>query len=311
MLITPSDVDSLSAEAVARYRAANEQYGPPQFLYGVPRGGVAVAYKIAHEFAKLYPGHQVPTVFAMPYGGRMLQGRVLVVDDIVDSGETIRKYNYRPTLALLCRDASKAKADYYGADLQGSTEWVQFPWDEEGSEPKESVTRILEYLGYDPRDPSLLETPRRFLSWLEEFKAEQDEPEYTIFSGITYDQMVLVKDIPFTSLCEHHLLPFTGIASVGYIPEKSNIVGLSKVARIVQWRAKKLQVQERMTQEILDSVSLATSCSHVGVVVKAEHSCMSMRGPKVLGHSTITSALLGDFKDDSKTREEFLKLAGV
>lgn len=310
IVIGPYEVDSLAKEVVDVYRSW-ARYEEVRTVYGIPRGGLPVAYRIAWELNKAF-GWQ-PTVDAVHEGRHDPNG--IIVDDIVDTGATILRYKDcgMPIMSLLVRDATRLPApDIWGKSLHGSMDWVQFPWDEPGGGgPKDSVVRILEYLGYDPRDPALLETPRRFLSWLDEFRAEQPAPETTTFSGITYDQMVVVKDIPFISLCEHHLLPFTGKAHVAYIPIESKVIGLSKIARIVNWHARRLQVQERLTQEIMHSVSYETGCEHVGVVVSAEHSCMSVRGPKAQGSMTVTSALKGDFKTDSKTREEFLKLASV
>jgi len=286
----------------------NQTTTPVRVLYGIPRGGMSVAYRIALEIAQRgdWP---IPIVEPAIKTSMTAPSESLVIDDIVDTGKTISEYQGWRTLALVVRDLRKVKADFNGINLNGSNDWIRFPWDEASGNPDDAVARILEYLGYDPTNPSLTETPRRFLSWLSEFKVDQEMPEMTTFEGITYDQMVLVKNIPFTSLCEHHLLPFSGTVAVAYIPEKSSVIGLSKIARIVEWRAKRLQVQERLTSEIMTHIKNVTHCDHVGVIVKAEHSCMSMRGPKSIGHSTITSALTGDFKDDAKTREEFLKLS--
>lgn len=308
--LSSHEVDRLASTAVDQFLATSPQ--PLKMVFGIPRGGMPVAYKIAWELERRRPSwptaevHPVPEVNHFPVGVSSL-----VVDDIVDTGQTILKYAHRPTLALVTRDAAKGMPDFYGLDLKGDSEWVRFPWDEVSGTPEDAVVRILEFLGMDPQSPSLQETPRRFLSWLSEFRANQPMPEMTIFSGITYDQMILVKDIPFVSLCSHHLMAFSGTASVAYIPSDSNVIGLSKIARLVEWRAKRLQVQERLTEEIMAVVKEATSCLHVGVIIKAEHTCMSLRGPKALGHATITSALSGDFREDQKTREEFLKLAGV
>jgi GTP cyclohydrolase I len=123
-----------------------------------------------------------------------------------------------------------------------------------------------------------------------------------------YDELVIAKSIPFSSLCEHHLLPFHGVAHVGYIPNES-IVGLSKLARIVEHYARDLQVQERMTKQIATWLESNLDPKGVGVVLEAEHQCMTIRGVQAAGSKTITSAMTGLLRSDMKTREEFLALA--
>ena len=123
----------------------------------------------------------------------------------------------------------------------------------------------------------------------------------------SYDEMVLVRDIPFTSMCEHHLLPFRGVAHVAYIPN-GKVTGLSKLARVVEEVARRPQVQERMTVTIADLIEGHLQTSGVAVVVSAEHSCMAIRGIRKPGSTTVTSALRGDFRDDQRTRAEFMSL---
>jgi GTP cyclohydrolase I len=125
-----------------------------------------------------------------------------------------------------------------------------------------------------------------------------------------YDELVLVRDIPFHSLCEHHLLPFSGVAHVGYLPA-SQILGLSKLARVVEHFARGLQVQERLTKQIGDWLDTRLAPKGVGVVLEAEHLCMSMRGVEAVGSKTVTSSLHGLIRDDARTRAEFLDLTGI
>lgn len=310
----PHEIEKLASDSVSNYLRLRKD--PVRHILGIPRGGMAVAYLIARELERRNPGG--PSIVVdrtspnpLPTPANLTQ---LVVDDIVDTGRTITPFiaGGYDTLSLVVRDSCPEELRPLSWGAIVGPGWVEFPWDESSGSPEESVVRILEYLGVDPTLPSLKETPRRFLSWLSEFKANQQPPEITTFEGIHYDQMVLVRDIPFTSLCEHHLLPFMGTAAIAYIPtEDGAVIGLSKLARVVQWRAANLQVQERLTEEVQQEVVRATNSTHVGVVIKAEHSCMSLRGPKALGHSTVTSALSGDFRNDAKTREEFLRLAGL
>ncbi|HEU4562456.1 MAG TPA: GTP cyclohydrolase I FolE [Longimicrobium sp.] len=174
------------------------------------------------------------------------------------------------------------------------------------------VHRQLELLGEDPAREGLRRTPERVakaLSWLTSgYRMEADE---VVGQGVfeeDSDQMVMVRDIEMYSLCEHHLLPFFGKVHVAYVPG-GKIIGLSKLPRIVEVFARRLQVQERLTQQIADAICEVLRPRGVGVVIEAAHLCMMMRGVEKQNSSTITSALRGVFRDDTRTREEFLRLA--
>jgi GTP cyclohydrolase I len=175
---------------------------------------------------------------------------------------------------------------------------------------EDAVRDILIAVGENPDRPGLLETPRRVAKmYAEMFAGLHVEParHMQVVFPEDYDEMVLIRDIPFTSMCEHHLLPFSGRAHVAYIPN-GQVTGLSKIARVVDEVARRPQVQERMTQEIADLVNNHLQTSGVAVVISAEHSCMSIRGIKKPGSKTITSALRGMFKDNESTRAEFMSL---
>lgn len=181
-------------------------------------------------------------------------------------------------------------------------------------DPIEShVIGLLDLLGEDVDRDGLRDTPARVArAWRELTEGYKQDPAAildTTFEMGKYDQMVVVRDIEFWSLCEHHLLPFHGRACVGYLPDE-RVVGLSKLGRLVQCFARRLQVQERMTQEIADAVAKHLAPLGVGVVVQASHTCMAMRGIR-LGADMLTSALLGKFRDDATMRAEFLTLAGL
>jgi GTP cyclohydrolase IA len=173
---------------------------------------------------------------------------------------------------------------------------------------EKAVTELLLAIGEDPGREGLQATPRRVASMYEELFAglEEDPSKYlTVTFAAEHDEMVMVRDIPFASLCEHHLVPFIGRAHVAYIPgEDGRITGLSKLARLVDAYAKRLQVQERMTAQIADTLMDTLGPRGVLVVVEAEHLCMSMRGVRKPGTLTVTSALRGIFKDDPRTRAE-------
>jgi len=175
----------------------------------------------------------------------------------------------------------------------------------------EAVKTILEYLGEDPEREGLQETPKRFLrAWKEKWgsgynidpksvmKVFEDGAENT-------DEMVIVKDIPVFSHCEHHIAPIIGKCTVAYIPD-GKIIGLSKIARVVEIYARRLQVQERLTNQIADALQNELDCLGVGVHINASHLCMVSRGIQSIGSTTTTNALRGAFKDNISTRQEFL-----
>ena len=179
------------------------------------------------------------------------------------------------------------------------------------SRVEKAVAEILEAIGEDPGRDGLLGTPGRVAAMYEElFSGLHDDParHLTVTFAADHDEMVMVRDIPFASLCEHHLVPFIGRAHVAYIPNADGrITGISKLARLVDGFARRLQVQERMTTEIADAIEAALDPRGVLVVVEAEHLCMSMRGVRKPGTLTVTSALRGLFKDDPRTRAEAMQ----
>jgi len=176
---------------------------------------------------------------------------------------------------------------------------------------KAAVREILTAIGENPDREGLLETPDRVARMYEEiFAGLHKDPRHDIkvFQEENHEEMVLVKDIPLYSVCEHHLVPFMGTAHVVYIPKKGKIMGLSKLARIVDTVAKKPQLQERLTSEVADIIMETVNPHGVAVVVEAEHLCMTMRGIKKPGSKTVTSALRGTVKADARTRAEVMML---
>jgi GTP cyclohydrolase I len=173
---------------------------------------------------------------------------------------------------------------------------------------EQGVRLILEGIGEDPERPGLKETPSRVARMYEELFAGIDQDPVsivTVVEGADFDEMIMVRDIPLSSFCEHHLVPFNGKAHVAYIPNKSQqVTGLSKVARVVDVLSKRPQVQERLTTEIADTIDKALSPRGVFVVIEAEHLCMTMRGVKKPGARTVTSAVRGLFRSDARTRQE-------
>ena len=171
----------------------------------------------------------------------------------------------------------------------------------------EAVRALLVALGQDVTSESLSQTPRRVAASFAELLAAPDFDLTTFPNDEGYDELVVARSIPFASLCEHHLLPFMGLAHVAYMPG-DRILGLSKLARVVELFARRLQVQERMTTQIAAWLQENVRPRGVGVVLEAEHLCMSMRGVRAEGARTVTSALHGALRNDPRTRAEFLAL---
>ena len=193
----------------------------------------------------------------------------------------------RPQLELVDRS--------HGVDLAGA---------------ERAVADLLVALGQDPSSEQLADTPRRVAAGYAELLTPARFTPTTFPNDEGYDELVLARDIPFRSLCQHHLLPFHSVAHVGYLPG-GRILGLSKLARVVELFAGRLQLQERLTQQVANWLDQQLAPRGVGVVLEAEHLCMSQRGVRAQGSRTVTSALHGQLRDDARTRQEFFALTGV
>lgn len=266
-------------------------------VWGVPRGGVPVAYLLhsmdPHTFG-LADRPDVATLF---------------VDDIIDSGATrdrfTQKYRF-PFLALM---------DFTGIDFENCRPWIVFPWEvtdlDKDTSAEDIVTRLLEYVGEDPKRGGLVETPSRVLKAWEFWTSGYNQDPSAVLKCFedganNYDEMVTVRELPFYSHCEHHLTPFFGTATIAYLPDKK-VVGLSKLGRVLNIYARRLQVQERLTTQVADAIQQCLQPKGVGVIVKARHLCMESRGIGSQGHHTVTTALRGAFTE-GKVRAEFLAI---
>ena len=172
---------------------------------------------------------------------------------------------------------------------------------------EQAAADLLSALGLDLMDENLAETPRRMARALIEMTSGSDFELTTFPNDEGYDELVLVRDIPVQSVCEHHMLPFVGVAHIGYLPG-DRILGLSKFARMVDLHARRPQTQERLTKRVADHLQGELQPRGVGVVIEAEHTCMSLRGARAAGARTTTSALFGLLRDDPRSRAEFLAL---
>jgi GTP cyclohydrolase IA len=181
--------------------------------------------------------------------------------------------------------------------------------------PRESIAelmrKVIVLIGEDPNREGLRKTPERFEKALKYLTSGYQQNVDNVLNGATfsvhYDEMVVVKDIEFFSLCEHHLLPFFGKAHVAYLPNK-RVLGLSKIARLVNMYGRRLQIQERMTSQIADAIQERISPEGVGVIIEARHLCMQMRGVEKQHGQAVTSSMLGSFRHNKQTRDEFLSL---
>jgi GTP cyclohydrolase IA len=182
-------------------------------------------------------------------------------------------------------------------------------------EAEAAVQTLIRWAGDDPMREGLLDTPRRVVKSYEEFfKGYQSDPKEILsrtFSEVSdYDEMVILRDIKFESHCEHHMVPFIGVAHIAYLPNKK-VVGISKLARLVDIYSKRLQIQEKMTAEIANALNEALQPKGVGVIIEAAHQCMTTRGVHKRGVTMQTSHMIGRFRADLRTRQEFLSLISM
>ena len=200
-------------------------------------------------------------------------------------------------------------------DKLNETEEFNLAEGHEGQEPSiaDLMRKVIEGIGEDPAREGLRRTPERFEHALRYLTSGYRQDPEKVLNGAVfttcYDQMVVVKDIELYSLCEHHMLPFFGKCHVAYLPDKK-VVGLSKLPRVVNIFSRRLQIQERLTSQIAEAIQTCIRPLGVGVVIEARHLCMVMRGVEKQNSQTITSAMLGVFKESQQTREEFLALIG-
>jgi GTP cyclohydrolase I len=225
----------------------------------------------------------------------------LVTIQLTRHDELGDEYDENDVRPIHLRDASKVPPSPAGVALPG-------PVDLEAAE--RAAEALLRSLGIDTADESLRRTPRRMaMAYAELFSPTPFEPT-TFANDEGYDELVIAKSIPMRSVCEHHMLPFSGVAHVGYLPA-DRVLGLSKLARAVHHFAARPQMQERMTSQIAGWLQSTLKPKGVGVVIEAEHSCMVLRGAAARGSTTVTSAMQGLLRTDPQCRQEFLALTGV
>ena len=264
-------------EVFERANKIKSKYPKDTKYWGVPRGGQVVAGIL---------GNAVDTV----------EEADVIVDDLIDSGATLEKFKkYNKPFEVLIDKR-----------IEYQNQWLVFSWETNEGGIEDNITRLLQYFGEDVNREGLIETPKRYVKFFKEFLSP---PEWncTTFESEDYDEMIVQTNIPFYSLCEHHIAPFFGYGHIAYIPD-GKIVGLSKLARTLETYSRRLQNQERITTQVAEFLQEKLNPKGVAVVLTAKHMCMEMRGVKKHDTYTTTSKMIGFFKDDYKARTEFLKL---
>jgi len=259
-------------EIIERVKKIKTKYPNGKF-WGVPRGGQVISGLL---------GNPVNTI----------EEADVIVDDLIDSGTTYKRYKkYNKPFEVLI-DKRKEKRD-----------WIIFPWEDSQGDIQDNVIRMLQYFGEDVNREGLKDTPKRYIKFFEQF-FNQPNWKFTTFNSEGYDEMIIQTNIPFYSLCEHHIAPFFGYGHIAYVPNKK-IVGLSKLARTIDKFSHKLQNQERITTQVANFLNKELEPKGVAVSLTAKHMCMEMRGVKKHDTWTTTNKLIGVFNDEHETRLEF------
>lgn len=257
--------------------------------FGIPRGGVNAAQLLASCCGNI-------ALVENP------EDADIFVDDIIDSGATKASWLYR---------FPHMKNRFYALCTASKDTWIVFPWESnETGGPEENVRRLIEYIGEDPSREGLLETPKRVLKSYERLFGGYKKDAKSlmkVFEDGACDEMVVLKDIRFYSTCEHHMLPFWGVAHVAYIPN-GKVIGVSKMARLVDMFARRMQIQERIGSQVVDALMEHLNAKGAACVIEAQHMCMTARGVENQTAKMRTSALRGVFLENAETRAEFLQM---
>lgn len=268
-------------------------------LYGVPKGGLIFAQYVAVYLREL---EYSVTVFP-----KNIRGAV-IIDDLIDSGKTLEKHLNTDALIMtaLRKPHSPKASNLYS--LEECDEWVQFPWEENDNDLQDSALRILQYANRN--DEGVADTPKRFekamKAYLSGYKEDIDE-RFTVFENEGVDQIVGLSKVKYYSLCEHHLAPFFGYAHIYYVPNEK-ICGISKLKRVLDHFAHRLQNQERLSKQVADYLDEKLEPRGIAVICSAEHLCMKARGVKAHEAVMKTSELRGVFRTDAAARSELFSL---
>lgn len=290
---------TIRADEIAQKIVKVSSIGESIQLYGVPRGGIPAALMVQSSIITL--GRSCSIEDSPEHAD-------FIIDDVIDSGMTKERYFAKYKIPFCALYDKTTEGDGRG--------WLVFPWEETEEKSAEDIpVRLLQYIGEDPERGGLEETPKRFLKAWDFYTSGYDQDPTEILKVFedgaeNYDQMVLVKDIPVWSHCEHHMAPFWGKAHIAYIPD-GKVLGLSKLPRLVEIFARRLQVQERLTNQIAGAIWEHLKPKGVGVMLACRHTCIESRGIQRAGTVTVTSALRGVFLEKDEVREEYLQLIGL
>lgn len=287
--LTWDDVHSYATQCAARICRHQIVINDPMLsLWGVPNGGT-------HALAAIYK-YLSSAKYRL---AETAEDADCIVDDLIDSGKTQKMFVGKPFFALLNKK-----------DLANPQTWVSFPWErmQKNDGPQDNIRRLLQYIGEDPEREGLKETPDRIVRSYSELFSGYKKSVDDVFKTFTdsCDEMVILKNIEFTSFCEHHMLPFTGQASIAYIPD-GRVIGLSKMARLLEVFARRLQVQERLTVEVTKALDEHLKPLGSACLINAKHMCMCARGVNKQHSSMVTSSLTGVFRQP-EVRAEFFTL---
>ena len=265
------------------------------YVYGVPRGGIPVASLLIHSMWKLF---KIEVRLLINFTEE--DDEVYIVDDIIDTGRTREKYCHFPFFTLV---------DKTSEDSDG---WFVFPWERMQNEdgPENNVIRMLEYIGEDPNREGLKETPERVIrSYDKLYSGYKQHPKdvMKVFKDDDCDELVLLKGIEFHSTCEHHMLPFHGEAHIAYIPD-GKVVGVSKLARILEIYTRRLQIQERIGEQVTTALMMELEPKGAACILEASHMCMTSRGVEKQHSIMVTSSLVGVFRENIETRNELMNM---
>lgn len=262
-------------------------------IYAIPQGGIPLGIALSRELS-------LPIIDALD---GLDPSKVLIVDDLVDSGATILPYlaaGYDVAVLHVKRVTPlEAMPTYF---VSAMSDWIVYWWEGSGEKSiRDSIVRILQYIGEDVTREGLLATPDRVVrSWKEIYGGYAIDPAsvFTVFEPDGYNELVLLKNIEFYSTCEHHMLPFSGVAHIGYIADRK-IVGVSKLARLLEIYARRLQIQERIGQQVTKDLMRFLAPAGAACIIEAQHLCMRCRGVGKQGSVMVTSSLTGRFLEDT------------
>lgn len=271
-------------------------------IHPVPNGGIPAALAVVAKAARRGSDFRIVSSVNEAH---------VFLDDIVDSGRTMTRMFQKRCLKFYALIDKRQYPKFLADRMAAKETWISFPWEQMKKEegPEDNIRRLLQFIGEDPDREGLKETPSRVVrSYAELFSGYKQDPKEVIktFEDGTCDEMVVLRDVEFYSVCEHHMMPFMGKAHIAYIPN-GKILGLSKLARLLEVYARRLQVQERLTQQVTAALDTHLAPKGSACVLEATHLCMTCRGVQKQHSRMVTSSLTGVFRQ-SEVRQEFFNL---